>query len=101
MDHLPANHEKSPPKKKMPPSKPSTLESPDVLEAIAAGANGEVNMLFSKFAEVLRERAAVDTSQMKELENILIEARNFEDYLREKKKHLRQTLTLISDKLQG
>lgn len=47
------------------------------------------------------ERAAKDTSQMKELEDILTEARNLESYLKEKKHHLRQTLALISDKLQG
>jgi len=47
------------------------------------------------------DRASADTSQMKELEVILIEARNLESYLKEKKSHLRQTLALISDKLQG
>ncbi|KAK2847499.1 hypothetical protein Q5P01_010498 [Channa striata] len=101
MDRPPAGHDKSPPKKKKPPSRPSTLELPDIVEAVTAGANREVSLLFSKFAQVLSEGAAADTSQMKELEDILTEARNLEAYLREKKKLLRQTLTLISDKLQG
>lgn len=47
------------------------------------------------------ERAAADTGQMKKLQGILTEAQNLESYLKEKKKHLRQTLALISDKLQG
>lgn len=47
------------------------------------------------------ERAAADTSQMKELQGILAEAHNLESCLKEKKNHLRQTLALISDKLQG
>lgn len=46
------------------------------------------------------ERAAADTSQLKKLEGILTEAQNLESYLKEKKKELRQTLAVISDKLQ-
>lgn len=45
------------------------------------------------------ESAAADTAQMKELEGILTQARNLELFLKEKKKHLKQTLALISDKL--
>ncbi|XP_074496767.1 uncharacterized protein tex12 [Sebastes fasciatus] len=100
-ERTPANQDKSPPKKKKPPSTPSTLESANQFEATTAGASREVSMLFSTFAEVLSERAAADTSQMKELEGILTEAQNLESYLKEKKRHLRQTLALISDKLQG
>uniref|UniRef100_A0A3B5KX50 Uncharacterized protein n=1 Tax=Xiphophorus couchianus TaxID=32473 RepID=A0A3B5KX50_9TELE len=47
------------------------------------------------------ERGAADTTQMKELEGILTEARNLESYLKEKKCNLRQTLALISNKLQS
>lgn len=53
------------------------------------------------FVHCCRERAAADTSQMKELEAILAEARNLEGHLKEKKKHLKETLALISDKLAG
>ncbi|XP_073343537.1 uncharacterized protein [Pagrus major] len=103
MEHTPANQDRSPPKKKKPPSKPSTFESADLIEASAAGFNccGEVRMLLSTFVEVLSERAAADTSQMKKLEGMLAKAQNLEFYLKEKKSHLRQTLALISDKLQG
>ena len=64
-------------------------------------ANREVSVLFSKYSEVLRERAAVDASQLGELEDILTEARSLESHLKEKKEHLRRSLALISDKLQG
>ncbi|XP_059187736.1 testis-expressed protein 12-like [Centropristis striata] len=99
----PANQDKSPPRKRKTTSRPTTsiLESADLFEATTTGGSREVNMLCSEFAEVLSERAAADTFQMKELEDILTEAQNLESYLKEKKKHLRQTLDLISDKLQG
>lgn len=60
-----------------------------------------VASLMSVFIACCSERAVADTSQMKELEGILTEAQNLESYLKEKKNHLRQTLALISDKLQG
>uniref|UniRef100_A0A3B4V6Y0 Uncharacterized protein n=1 Tax=Seriola dumerili TaxID=41447 RepID=A0A3B4V6Y0_SERDU len=93
--------EKSPPKKKKPPCKPSTLKSGDLFDATAAGGSREVSMLLSKLAAAVSERAEADTAQMKELEGILTEARNLETFLKEKKKHLKQTLALISDKLLG
>ncbi|XP_034557152.1 testis-expressed protein 12-like isoform X2 [Notolabrus celidotus] len=96
-----ANPEKSPPKKKRPPSKPSMVEPADLFDATTAGASREVSMLFSKLAEVLSERATADTSQIKQLDGILRETQNLESYLREKKNHLRQKLALISNKLQG
>uniref|UniRef100_A0A3Q3KH76 Uncharacterized protein n=1 Tax=Mastacembelus armatus TaxID=205130 RepID=A0A3Q3KH76_9TELE len=103
MERMPESQEKSPPIKKKTPSKRSTLESAGLFEeaTTVTAASREVSMLLSKFAEVLSERAAADTSQMKELEGILTEARNLESYLKEKKKHLRQTLAVISNKLQG
>uniref|UniRef100_A0A667YJK5 Si:dkey-40g16.5 n=1 Tax=Myripristis murdjan TaxID=586833 RepID=A0A667YJK5_9TELE len=93
---------KSPPKKKKPiSSKSSALDSADLFEATVAGANREVSRLFSKYAEVLSERATADVSQVNELEGILMEARSLECHLKEKKDHLRRTLALISDQLQG
>lgn len=56
---------------------------------------------WSVFVHCCRERAAADTSQMKELEAILAEARDLEGHLKEKKKQLKKTLALISDKLEG
>ncbi|XP_075938118.1 uncharacterized protein tex12 isoform X1 [Anarhichas minor] len=95
----PANQDKSPLKKRKSLSTPSPVESADVFEAAAADATRDVSMLFSKFAEVLSEIAAADSDQMKELESILTEAQNLESYLKENKKHLRQTLSQIFDKL--
>ncbi|CAJ1065990.1 testis-expressed protein 12-like isoform X5 [Xyrichtys novacula] len=96
-----ANPEKSPPMKKKTPSKPAFSGSATLCDTPAAGASREVNVQFSHFAGMLSETAAADTSQMKQLDGILIEARNFESCLKEKKKQLRQTLALISDNLQG
>lgn len=47
------------------------------------------------------ERTTADTMLMKELEGVLADARHLESYLKEKKQHLRQTLDLISEKLQS
>ncbi|XP_008278769.1 testis-expressed sequence 12 protein [Stegastes partitus] len=96
-----ANQDESPPTKRRTTSETSTLKSASSFEDTAAGASSEISMLASKFSEMLSERAAADHAQMKELEGILTEARNLESYLKEKKRHLRQTLALISDKLQG
>ncbi|KAM4590156.1 uncharacterized protein tex12 isoform 2-T2 [Fundulus diaphanus] len=95
------NQDKSPAKKKKALSEASTLDSACSFDATAAGAGREISMLVTKFTEVLSERAASDTTQIKELEGILTEARNLESYLKEKKSKLRQTLALISDKLQS
>ncbi|KAL3992439.1 voltage-gated sodium channel type II beta [Sarotherodon galilaeus] len=92
------NEENSPQKKK---KKAPSLESASPFETIAAGVSKVLSVLVLEFAETLRERAAADTSQMKELEAILAEARNLEARLKEKKKHLKETLALISDKLEG
>ncbi|KAM9732745.1 testis-expressed protein 12 isoform 1-T1 [Menidia menidia] len=101
MDSTHSNQDKSPPKKKKTPPEASTFHPADSFEATVAGASREVSVLVTKFAEVLSERASADTSQMKELEVILTEAQNLESYLKEKKSRLRQTLALISEKLQG
>ncbi|XP_076748198.1 uncharacterized protein tex12 [Maylandia zebra] len=92
------NEETSPQKKK---KKAPSLESANPFETIAAGVSKVLSVLVSEFAETLRERAAADTSQMKELEAILAEARDLEGHLKEKKKQLKKTLALISDKLEG
>uniref|UniRef100_A0A4W4GDJ6 Si:dkey-40g16.5 n=1 Tax=Electrophorus electricus TaxID=8005 RepID=A0A4W4GDJ6_ELEEL len=46
------------------------------------------------------EIAAVDASQIEELESILTEALALQSQLIEKKEHLRRSLAVISDKLQ-
>ncbi|KAL4647538.1 testis-expressed sequence 12 protein [Arapaima gigas] len=79
----------------------SALNVSGNFEAVLEDAKGEVEMLFSKYADVMSERAAADASQVMELEDILTEARGLESHLREKKEHLKQSLVVITDKLQG
>ncbi|XP_061683649.1 uncharacterized protein LOC133504920 [Syngnathoides biaculeatus] len=97
MEHAFENPEKSSQMKKKRHSK--TSNSVDSFEMTAAGAGREISMLFAKFADMLSERAAVDTAQRKELESLLQEAQNLESVLKDKKNHLKQTLVQISDKL--
>ncbi|XP_066535975.1 testis-expressed protein 12-like isoform X2 [Hoplias malabaricus] len=89
------------PAKKM---KGHCTKSPSVtngFETAWADAVMEINLMFSNYSEVLRERAAMDALQTEELENILSEAMSLESSLKEKKEHLRRSLSIISDKLQG
>ncbi|PWA21987.1 hypothetical protein CCH79_00019744, partial [Gambusia affinis] len=101
MDCPHSYRDKSPPKKKKAHSEASTLKSAGSFDATVAGARREISMLLTNFTDLLRERAAADTTQMKELEGILTEARNLESYLKDKKCNLRQSLALISNKLQS
>ncbi|KAM9812908.1 uncharacterized protein tex12 isoform 2-T2 [Syngnathus typhle] len=71
--------------------------SVDSLET--AGAVEDIKIIFSKFANMLREKATVDTAQRKELESLLQEARNHESLLKEKKNQLKKTLVQISEQL--
>ncbi|XP_028321306.1 uncharacterized protein tex12 isoform X4 [Gouania willdenowi] len=95
----------SPSKKKKPPvpgPDPVPVESSaPSFQATAADASAELSVLLSKYAEMLSDRAAADSCQMKDLEGILSEAQHLESHLQEKKSQLKQTLALISDKLQG
>ncbi|KAI1893770.1 hypothetical protein AGOR_G00127090 [Albula goreensis] len=94
--------ENSPMKKKRPPcDKFAASDSLDVFQAAVTDANREVNKLFSKYAEVMSERAAMDSLQIRELEDIVKEVRSLESHLMERKEQLRNSLVVISDKLQG
>ncbi|KAL2085850.1 hypothetical protein ACEWY4_019170 [Coilia grayii] len=81
--------------------KGATPHSHERLERLMADANTRLTMLFSDFTEVLRERASADSMQVKELGDLLIEARDLEAHLKEKKEHLRHSLAVISQKLQA
>ncbi|KAJ7995174.1 hypothetical protein DPEC_G00241820 [Dallia pectoralis] len=96
-----AHCDSAPAKKKAHSSTTSASNASDLFEAALADANREFNMLFSEYSEVLSERAAIDASQVRELDDLLMEAKNLESHLKEKKDHLRRTLAVISDKLQG
>ncbi|KAJ8397212.1 hypothetical protein AAFF_G00440460 [Aldrovandia affinis] len=102
VEQVPMYCENSPMKKKRPPrDKSAASKCSDVFEAAVTDANREVDMLFSKYAEVMSERASVDGSQARELEDIVREVRNLESHLMERKEQLRHSLAIISDKLQG
>ncbi|XP_068601724.1 testis-expressed protein 12 isoform X2 [Brachionichthys hirsutus] len=75
-------------------------DSADFLEATAAAAGRDVCSLLMTFSHLLSERVVADTSQISELEGVLAEAATVASCLREKKKYLRQTLSVISEKLQ-
>ncbi|KAM9469437.1 testis-expressed protein 12 isoform 2-T3 [Clarias gariepinus] len=91
------------PAKKMKVSctKSPTVDGTDAFETAWSDAVGDINLLFNKYLEVLRERAAVEAAQIQELTNILTEALTLESQLKEKKEHLKRSLAIISDKLQG
>ncbi|XP_061072198.1 testis-expressed protein 12-like [Conger conger] len=94
--------ESSPMKKKRPLcDKSPSLNSLDVFQAAVTDSNREVNVLFSKFAEVMSERAAVDGSQVRELEDIMTEVKGLESHLMERKELLKHSLAIVSNKLQG
>ncbi|XP_068174122.1 uncharacterized protein [Antennarius striatus] len=96
----PATPDKSPLKKRKPSCEP-TLKSADLFEVTTTAARKDICSLMTTLSNLLRERAVADTSQIKELEGILVGAANVESHLKEKKEYLRQTLSVISDKLQG
>ncbi|KAL6471013.1 hypothetical protein MHYP_G00196630 [Metynnis hypsauchen] len=102
VEHAVTYSENSPAKKVKTQS--AKLPAEDVtngFDAAWADAVREINHILSKYSEVLRERAEVDAAQFEELESILSEAVSLESQLKEKKEHLRRSLAVISDKLQG
>ncbi|XP_017346184.1 testis-expressed protein 12 isoform X3 [Ictalurus punctatus] len=101
-EHAGAFCDDSPAKRmKVSRTKLAPVDGTEGFEKAWSGAVREINCLFTKYPEMLRERAAVDASQIQELTNILTEALSLESQLKEKKEHLRQSLAVISDKLQG
>ncbi|KAK1155968.1 hypothetical protein AOXY_G26038 [Acipenser oxyrinchus oxyrinchus] len=73
----------------------------NAFEAVLEDVNKEINMLLSKYARFLCERAAADASLVHELDEILTEARALETHLTQKKESLRHSLALISNTLQN
>ncbi|XP_068016023.1 testis-expressed protein 12 [Melanerpes formicivorus] len=62
--------------------------------------NKEITNLLSKYAHILSERAAMDTSYVQELDGILKEARTIENHLRQKREALKQRFATIANALQ-
>ncbi|KAM6312600.1 testis-expressed protein 12 [Podargus strigoides] len=74
---------------------------PEPLEKVLNEMNKEIMNLLSKYAHILRQRAAMDASYVQELDGILKEARTVEDHLKQKRESLKQRFTMIANTLQS
>ncbi|KAM3830693.1 testis-expressed protein 12 [Vipera latastei] len=73
----------------------------DTLETILKDTGKEINALLSKYAQILRQRAAMDASYVEELEGILKEACSIEHHLKLKRENLRHSFAAIAGPLQN
>ncbi|XP_008935389.1 PREDICTED: testis-expressed sequence 12 protein [Merops nubicus] len=71
------------------------------LDKVLKEMNKEIMNLLSKYAHILSERAAMDTSYVQELDEILKEAKNIENHLKQKRESLKQKFTVIANTLQS
>ncbi|KAM6238317.1 testis-expressed protein 12 [Porphyrio hochstetteri] len=78
-----------------------SLYKPEPLEKVLNEMNKEIMNLLSKYAHILRQRAAMDASYVQELDGILKEARTIENHLKQKKESLKQRFTVIASTLQS
>lgn len=70
------------------------------LEKVLNEMNKEINFFLGKFAQILSERTAVDSSYIHEFDEIIKEARGIETQLKQKRESLRNRLTMIANTLQ-
>ncbi|XP_065594432.1 testis-expressed protein 12 [Cyrtonyx montezumae] len=77
------------------------LCQPEPLEQLLNEMNNEIKNLLTKYAHILRQRAAVDASYVQELDGILKEARTLENHLKQKKESLKQRFAMIANTLQS
>ncbi|XP_053143505.1 testis-expressed protein 12 [Hemicordylus capensis] len=71
------------------------------LEKVLNDTSKEINVLLSKYAHILSERAAMDASYVEELEGILKEASSIENHLKSKRERLRHRFAAITGTLQN
>ncbi|XP_069732551.1 testis-expressed protein 12 [Phaenicophaeus curvirostris] len=78
-----------------------SLYKPEPLEKVLNEMNKEIMNLLSKYAHIIRQRAAMDASYVQELDGILKEARTIENHLKQKRESLKQRLNVIANTLQN
>ncbi|XP_062364503.1 testis-expressed protein 12 [Cinclus cinclus] len=71
------------------------------LEKVLNETSKEIINLLSKYANIISTRAALDSSYVRELEEILREARAIENHLKQKREMLKQRFTFIANTLQS
>ncbi|XP_074044544.1 testis-expressed protein 12 [Macrotis lagotis] len=73
----------------------------EVLEKVLNDMSKEINLLLIKYAQILRQRAAVDASYIEEFDAIFKEASTLENLLKQKRESLKQRFTMIANTLQS
>ncbi|XP_004856640.1 testis-expressed protein 12 [Heterocephalus glaber] len=71
----------------------------EALEKELNDTSKEINVMFFAYAKILSERAAVDGSYLNEIDELFKEADIIENFLIQKREHLRQRLTVITNTL--
>ncbi|KAM6172813.1 testis-expressed protein 12 [Erethizon dorsatum] len=71
----------------------------EALEKELNDTSKEINLMFFAYAKILRQRAAVDASYIKEIDGLFKEANAIENFLIQKRELLRQRLTVIANTL--
>ncbi|XP_033620223.1 testis-expressed protein 12 [Fukomys damarensis] len=71
----------------------------EALEKELNDMSKEVKLMFFAYANILSERAAVDASYLNEIDGLFKEADTIENFLIQKREHLRQRLTVITNTL--
>ncbi|XP_063273876.1 testis-expressed protein 12 [Prinia subflava] len=71
------------------------------LEKILNETSKEINNFLSKYADVIRARASLDSSYVQELDGILKEARAIHNHLKQKREKMKQRFAGIANSLQS
>ncbi|XP_005058872.1 PREDICTED: testis-expressed sequence 12 protein isoform X2 [Ficedula albicollis] len=78
-----------------------SLSKTEPLEKVLNEMSEEIVNLLSKYAHLVSTRAALDSSHVRELDEILKEARAIENHLKQKREMLKQRFTFLANTLQS
>ncbi|XP_064490666.1 testis-expressed protein 12 isoform X1 [Pseudopipra pipra] len=78
-----------------------SLYDTEPLEKVLNDMSKEIMTLLSKYANIIRQTAAMEASCVQELEGILKEARDIDEDLKQKRESLKQRFTVMANTLQG